>query len=306
MSDDQIYDIVIVGGGPAGLSAAVNGRIRQIDTLVISSEEASYRLSRAPKVDNYPGIPEVTGAELCRLLRNHARSLGAEIRRETVNGVMAQGDVFGVSTDKGFYMSRSVVLATGMPVKASVEGEERLLGHGVAYCATCDGPLYRSKKVAVLAYTKESMEEVEYLATLASSLYFFPIFAQGDTAMIPQLRDEEGAEISVITGKPLAVLGSDLVAGLRYSSDGGEREIEVDGVFIIRPAIPMTRLVPGLEMEGAAVRVDRGMATNIRGVFAAGDCAGDPWQVSKAAGEGQVAALSAVRYLSDVAKKQRG
>lgn len=297
MSSDRVYDIAVVGAGPAGLSAAINAAIRRKDVLVLAKSDMSYSLSKAPKVDNYLGMMDISGPDMYKAFVAHARKFDININIESVTNILP-GDVsFDLLTDKGYYRSRSLVLAIGVPQKADIDGEAHLLGKGVSYCATCDGPLYKGKDVAVIGYTPQAEEEVEYLCEIARTVYYLPQY-KIDSDRAEQLTAKSAA-LSMLAGKPLAIEGEGHVSGLMYGRKGKEElTVGVDGVFVLRPAVPVETLLPGLETEDGAIVVARDMSTSVRGAFAAGDCTGAPLQIAKAVGEGQIAALSAVKYLS--------
>lgn len=300
MDSDRVYDIAVVGAGPAGLSAAVNAVIRRKDTLVLSRTDISHRLKSAPKVDNYLGLNDVSGIDMSQAFLRHARALNIDVSIESVTNIVADGRTFGLLTDKAYYRSRSVILAVGIPVNADIEGESGLLGKGVSYCATCDGPLYRGKDVAVIGYTAQAEEEVEFLCEVAQSVHYLPQYPL-DTGREEQLMAVGKGRLTILSGKPVAIEGEDSVTGLAYSPGEGEGQlVKADGVFVLRAAVPLESLMPELEMADGAIRVARDLSTSVPGAFAAGDCTGAPWQIAKAVGEGQVAALSAVRYLSSL------
>ncbi len=305
MDSDRIYDIAVVGAGPAGLSAAVNAVIRRKDTLVLSRTDLSHRLKSAPKIDNYLGMNEVSGTDMNQAFLRHARALNIDVSIESVTNVVPGGETFGLLTDKGYYQSRSVILAVGIPVVADIKGESGLLGRGVSYCATCDGPLYRGKDVAVIGYTDQAEEEVEFLCEVAQSVHYLPQY-RIDADRKERLMAISGGRLTILNGKPVAIDGEDSVTGLVYSPGGEEEQlVGASGVFVLRAAVPLESLMPGLEMADGAIKVARDLSTSVPGAFAAGDCTGAPWQIAKAVGEGQVAALSAVRYLSSLKEAGR-
>lgn len=158
------------------------------------------------------------------------------------------------------------------------------MGKGVGYCATCDAPLYRGKTVAVLAYDKEAEEEANFLSEICKKVYFIPLYK--DTGTLNE-------KIEVVKDAPVEIIGENKVTHLALKNS----KIEVDGVFIIKEVASPEQLVPGVEMDGPHIKVNRNMETNINGLYAAGDCAGKPYQLSKAGGEGQVAALNAIVYI---------
>lgn len=278
----MIHDLIIVGGGAAGCSAAVTARQRNLSALVLYSGDGA--LGKAKLVNNYPGLPDITGPELLKRLRGHAAGMGAEFKHGLVRRVMPMGEEFSVLAGNDIYTGRAVILAMGTARVRLLSGEEDLVGQGISYCATCDGMFYKGGTVLVVASDAEAVEEANYLATLAKVLYC--IEKPHDIA-------ELSTNIEKIDGKPL---------GFRTQGDQvilktGLGEVRADGVFIIRPAVAMTQLIPEVKVENNTIILDGKLMTSIPGVFAAGDIAGAPLQVSKAAGEGNIAALSAAGLL---------
>ena len=269
-------DIAIIGAGPAGYSAAITARKRDKSVVVIG-QNAGW-LSRAEHIANYPGLPDISGRGLLTAMANQAQALGAELRPGVVHQIVSMGSSFALSLGADFIEAKRVILCTGARQPKLLPGENELLGRGVSYCGTCDGMLYRGKRVAVVAQGPEAVSEANFLAGLCSEVVYF---GAKDDALDPK--------IIVSSQKPEAILGETTVSGLKA---GGE-ELPFDGIFIFREAAALSTLLPGLEMDGAFIRVDRQMKTNLPGVFAAGDCTGLPLQVAKAVGEGCVAAISA-------------
>lgn len=256
------YDLLIVGGGPAGLTAAIHARARDKSVLVISNDPLASPLSKAPAMANYPGLPGITGRELVEGLTAQARDLGAEFKRGRVLSVMPLGSSVMVSVGSDAEEGRAVILALGVSRAAPLKGEEPLLGRGVSYCATCDGMFYRGRRVVCAGDAPNFDEEVEFLRSI-------------------------GCQVEVRRLAGLTILGEDSVTGVR---DAKGEEIPCDGVFLLRASIAPAQLAPGLETEGGYIKVDGRMATSLPGVYAAGDCTGQPLQLAKAVGQGQTAA----------------
>lgn len=277
--------IAIIGTGPAGVSAAITAKLRGKRVLLLGPAALSDKITKAHRILNYPGLPGVTGPQLRDALARHLAEMDIPITEARVNAVYAMGDYFAVQTAEQTYEADAVILATGVVQGRPLPGEQELLGRGVSYCATCDAPLYRGKAVAVVGTSPAAEPEAAYLVEVASSVLYFPLY---DAA--PELP----AAVQVRRETPAAILGEGAVQALR--TDGGE--YPVDGVFLLRDAMAPAQLVPGLAADGGHVTVDARMATNLPGCFACGDAVGPPYQYSKAAGQGNVAALSAVAYLA--------
>lgn len=278
------YDIAIIGSGPAGLSAAINAKIRNKNIIVFGNSNLSEKIQKAPKVNNYLGFYDINGEDLKHSFKMHIDKMGVEITEERVNNVYAMGDYFAVMVNEKMYEASTVILATGIEYAKPIKGEEEFVGKGVGYCATCDAALYKGKKVAIVGYNDEAEEEANFLMEIASKVYYIPMYNR-------EYKLDESIEI--IKDTPLEVKGEITTNRLVLA----HTNLDVDGVFFIKNSISPKYLVPGLEVENEHIKVDRDMKTNINGCFAAGDCIGKPYQYIKAAGEGQVAALNAASYL---------
>ena len=279
------YDVAVIGTGPAGLSAAITLKIRNKEILLLGNAGLSAKISKAHLIRNYPGLPDISGEELAKNLKNHIDSLGIQITEESVSTVYAMGEMFSIQTKSNhIYEAKSVILATGVSFEKPYPGEEEFLGRGVSYCATCDAMLYRDKTVAIIGTSPKEEAEAEFMAEIAKKVYYIPLYPE----------ESFDKDIVVRKEKPVSISGSIKVDKLIFEND----ELSVDGVFILRDSVFPQSLVPGLTVDGNHISVNRNMETNLKGCFACGDCTGTPYQYIKAAGEGNVAALSAVSYLN--------
>ena len=263
-----MYDLAIVGGGPAGLAAAIHGRARDKSVLVVSNEPLASPLCKAERVDNYPGMPRTSGRAIVETMLEQARDLGVEVRLGRVLNILSMGDTSYLGIGSDMEQARAVILATGVVRTAKLPGEAELLGRGVSYCATCDGILYRGKPIVVAGNAPNFREEVEFLQGI-------------------------GCQVTEVGLGGLKILGENQVEAVESK---GER-IPCAGVFLLRTAVAPTDLLPGLALEDGHISVDRYMRTNVKGIYAAGDCTGAPLQIAKAVGEGQMAAHTAVTGL---------
>ena len=276
------YDIIVLGSGPAGLSAAVTARGRNKSVLVIGNRWQDSPLARAERVDNYLGMPGMTGMEMLEAFQRHAQEMGVEMVTGKVLSIM-EWEGFHLTVGSQLYQGSALILAPGVVRQAKFPGEDTYLGRGVSYCATCDGMLYRNKPVAVVGRSKDAPHEAAYLKSIGCQVVY----------VAPKRPDQLEEDIPFLQAAKLAVKGEQTVTALE--ADGAD--IPVNGVFILREAVAPGDLLPGLTLEKGAIQVDRSMATSVPGVFAAGDATGAPLQVSKAVGEGLIAALSACEYL---------
>lgn len=279
-------DIAIVGSGPAGISAALNASIRKKSFKIFGSKEISNKLVKAHKINNYLGFYGKSGVEIRDEFAKHLEFMDIEITEDKINNIYSMGDYFYLMGTSNNYEASTVILATGVNFGKPLKGEEEFLGKGVGYCATCDAPLYKDKVVTIIAYNKHEEAEANFISQVASKVYYVPMYKE---------EVEVNSSIEIVRDTPVEILGDKFVEKLVLK----DRQIDTDGIFILRDSISPGQLVPGLELDGNHVEVDRKMNTNLKGCFAAGDIVGTPYQYIKAAGEGNVAALSAVSYIDE-------
>ena len=278
------YDIAIIGTGPAGLSAAITAKIRNKKILLIGNPNFSDKVQKAHQIQNYLGLPAISGKDLAKAFENHINSMDITITEGKVNAVYPMGSYFGLQVSQDIYEAETVIVATGIVTGKAFKGENELLGRGVSYCATCDAPLYRNKTVAVIGYSPKEESEAEFLAEVCEKVLYIPMYKEET-----KLSDK----VTIINEKPTAVIGENKVKSLQTEKNN----YEVDGIFILRDSIPPSQLVSGLEIKDNHIVVNLQMETNIKGCFACGDIVGRPYQYIKAAGQGNIAGLSAVAYL---------
>ena len=283
------YDIAIVGTGPGGLEAAITAKLRNKDIILFGTKELSPKITKAVEIRNYLGLPSISGEALAKAYTDHLEAMEIKINETRINAVYAMGDYFVLQSADQMFESKSVIISTGVVAGRPFPGEDENLGSGVSYCATCDAALYKGKEAVVIGYSKSKEEEALFLAENADKVTYVALYKD-----VSELADN----IEVITGnvpKEIIKEGDKMI--LVTNKD----RLSADGIFILRDAVSADKLVPGLLMKDGHVAVERDMSTNIDGVFACGDAAGKPYQYIKAAGEGNVAALSAISYL--IAKK---
>lgn len=275
-------DLLIVGSGPAGISAALTAAARGLDFLWFGSQELSPKIAAAPVIANYPGLCRITGPDFQAALQAQIREMGLEIRQERIDSIFPMGDYFTACVNEEMYDAKAVLLAMGVSTAGAVPGELDFVGRGVSYCATCDGALYRGKTVAVVSTNPAFEEEVEFLANLAGQTYVSRSYA------VPA-----GAKGESLPGFPTRIRQDK--GRLLVSYADGDRA--VDGIFFLKDSVSPAVLLQGLAMDGPHIAVNRSLETNIPGCFAAGDCTGRPYQYTKAVGEGNVAVHTALSYL---------
>ncbi len=283
-----MYDVAIIGAGPAGLSAALNLQLHNKSIIWFGSPQLSAKVEKSEKIANYPGVSLVAGPDLNAAFRRQIASAGLTLTDRMVTNIMPTRQGFSLLGGNDIYDAKAVLLAIGAAGSRGFPGEEALLGRGVSYCATCDGFLYKGKTIAAYCGAPRYEQEVAYLAGLAEKVYLFAPYK------------ECAIDLPNVTrpNKPMkAVAGEGKVAAVTLT-DG--TDLAVDGVFILRDAVAPASLLNGLELDGVHIKVDRNMATNKPGCFAAGDCTGRPYQIATAVGEGNTAAHAIIEYLSEL------
>lgn len=288
----MIYDCAVVGTGPAGISAALNLKIHNKNFILLGNKNLSDKITKAEKISNYPGFFEATGAELNAAFKDQIEKMGIEITEKMVNQIYPTDNGFALMAGADFFETKTIILTTGVTTVGTIDGETNFVGRGISYCATCDGGLYKGKKIAVVCSNARFEHEVKYLSELADTVYYFPTFKNPT---------DIGGNVKLQSTRIAKVEG-----GLRVTDvllTNGEK-LDVDGVFCLRDSISLGTLLPSLEIKDGHIAVDRKMATNLPGCYAAGDCTGRPYQYTKAVGEGNVAAHSVIEYLSEKESKQ--
>lgn len=282
------FDAAIIGTGPAGLSAALTLKLRGKNILLFGEKNLSKKINAAQEIKNYLGLPDSSGETLRERFLTHLSDMKIEITEERIKSVFAMGKYFLVQGASQKYEAKSVILATGVLAQKPLDGEAEFLGRGVSYCATCDGTFYKGKNIAIATYSQSEESEAIYLAGICDKMIYFPIYKNCE------LDKTKFPNIEIVQEIPKKIEGEMKVSKILTEKNS----YDVDGIFILRENISAGQLVPGLAMDGAHIKVDRAMRTNISGCFACGDATGKPYQYIKSAGEGNVAALSAVEYLA--------
>lgn len=279
------YQIAIIGTGPAGISAALSCKSRNKDFVIIGPREGSRKISLAKKVDNYLGLEGLSGIDL-----NH--SFISTITKNAFNHISAEVNTI-YSLPEGFFIelkngsmieAEAVVVAIGMNPSKKIKGEDTFLGNGISYCPTCDANLYKGKDVAVIGYNQEALDEAEFLASITNSVTFVNL-----TGKKIELSDT----IKIVEEKALEFVGEDKIESLKLETT----DLVADGYFVIRDAQGPDEIIPGIELDGNHVAVKRDFSTNLPGLFACGDLVGLPYQIAKAVGEGNIAGISASRFI---------
>ena len=310
MDTKEIWDVIIIGGGPAGLTTGIYTSRQGLKTLLIETHQLGGKVWGSHKIENFPGFPRgITGKDLMKRFIDQAERFGVEIKNETAVELADFEDKKMMMTRAGIYETRTIVIATGIQEKkSSIPGEREYKGRGVSYCGICDGPLFRNKKVAVVGSGKEAVEEAMRLADFADKVYAIP-GVEGYKENVNGLKGIlENDKIQVIKEAELeSICGDDVVKYINLKKGNTDR-LYVDGVFLILENVIISDMINEAGIKTAddgCILVDKNQQTNIEGVLAAGDCTCSGMQVITAAGDGAKAGISAIRYLKTPKKFER-
>lgn len=301
-----MYDIIIVGGGPAGLTSAIYALRAGKSVLVIEKNGFGGQIAFSPKVENIPGTRTVSGAEFADKLTDHAMDLGAEVELEKVISVEKSGDIFRVSTEEGgIYQARAVILAVGVKHRTlGLPGEDALIGNGISFCAVCDGAFYTGQDVAMIGGGNSALQEALLLSEVCNKVTVVQnlAFLTGEKKLADALAEKDNVEIlySTVVSEYLTENGE--LKGLRLHNEetGAESEIAVDGTFLAVGLMPENEAFAHLTQlnNWGYFDSDESCTTKTPGLFVAGDCRSKTIrQVVTAAGDGAIAAMAACRYL---------
>ena len=301
-----MYDIGIIGGGTAGMTAAIYGQRAGKRTIIIEGGTFGGQITSSPNVENYPGIARVSGSEFSMNLLDQAMKLGAETQMAQVTGIRDEGEVKVIVTPEKEYPCRSIVLATGVTHRhLGVPNEERLTGAGVSYCATCDGMFFRGKEVAVVGGGNTAIQDAEFLSDYCSKVYLIHRRDEfrGENSGVKRLKEKENVEF-ILSATVKELVGESMVEKLILNDKktGKDFELHVSGVFVAVGQIPKNETFADTVKldEGGFVLASEDCLTSHPGIFAAGDCrTKEVRQLTTAAADGAVAALAACKYIAD-------
>jgi alkyl hydroperoxide reductase subunit F len=301
-----MYDLIIVGAGPAGITAAIYAARRKINFIIISLDVGG-QMSWSSDVDNYPGITHISGVELANNFRKHLEIYGIKIKQEEIEKISKKKNICVVKTKKNIYESKAVLIASGKsPRKLGVPGEEEFLGKGVNYCAVCDAPLYGNKTVVVVGGGNSGMDAALFLSKYAKKIYILESKPEitGESYMKEKVLHDNKIEI-VTRVNVKEIKGKDFVSSLSYEKDGKIIELKIDGVFIEIGLITKADFTDVQKNRWGDIMIFRSTkthdenTTSVPGIFAAGDVTDIPAkQIVVAAGEGCKAFLAASDYIS--------
>ncbi|MBN1682838.1 FAD-dependent oxidoreductase [Candidatus Bathyarchaeota archaeon] len=303
---DELYDVIVIGAGPAGLTTGIYTSRQKYSTLILEGKKVGGKALDATWIENYPGFPEgVNGFEIMTKMEKQAKKFGVEIKIDTVYAISKFDDnILVLTRSNAVYKTKTLVIATGVSRKSlGIKGENEFKGRGVSYCSVCDGPFFLGKKVAVIGSGHEAIHDVEILSKTAKKVYAIPN-GKG--------YNENYSELKILKNDPkieflhdtyvTEIKGTDFVESIKL--EGNEpNEIKVDGVFLITEHIPVSKILSSASIEtdaGGCIIVDKDQKTNIPGVFAAGDCCCKGFQIVTATGMGACAALNAMKYIKQL------
>lgn len=296
-----MYDLIIIGAGPAGITASVYAARKRMDFLVIS-KDIGGQAAWSGDIENYTGYQFITGPELASKFEEHMRKYKISVKEnEAVREIKKTGNTVSVLTDKATYEARSVIIASGKKTKElNVPGEKEFKNRGLTYCATCDGPLFSGKDVAVIGGGNSALDAALQLIKIAKHVYLINIGRDltGDSIMQDKVK-ESGIVTILNNTEVIAIIGEKMVSGIKINKEGKEETLPVQGVFVEIGLMPNVEFAGMLEKNSLGeIKVNDRNETNVPGIFAAGDATSiAEKQIIIAAGEGSKAALSAFRYL---------
>ncbi|MBQ6461436.1 thioredoxin-disulfide reductase [Candidatus Saccharibacteria bacterium] len=300
---EKVYDVIIVGAGIAGMTAAIYARRANKSTLVLESKTYGGQIINTFNIANWPGEPGISGVDLSQNIYKQVEDLGAEVEFSEVITVKDNGETKEIETDDGMYVGRSLIIAVGsVDREMGVPREQEMTGRGVSYCATCDGAFYKDKDVVIVGGGNTAFYDALYLADVAKKVYLVHRrdSFRADAALVEKVRAKKNVEF-VLEVRPVEILGEKKVEGLVVEKkDGKKQNLVVDGVFVAVGRVPATKIFSDLidlDNKGYVV-AGEDCRTSCAGVFVAGDCrTKDVRQLVTAASDGAIAANEAVRYL---------
>jgi len=302
---DELWDLVIIGGGPAGITAGIYGERAGLKTIIIEKLAVGGQAVNTYHIENYPGFPDgISGQELMDRFRKQCEKFGTKIVYDEIHRIEKGGDIFSVQGMEASYKGKAIIVATGAePKKLDIPGEKEYTGRGVSYCAVCDGAFFKDKLVTVIGGGDAALEEAEYLTKFAKKVYIVHRRDEFRAQKIIQNRVLKNEKIQPVLNKvPISIKGDTFVKAieLKDTKTGEISELEVDGIFVYVGVLPMTSFLPkNVLYDDGTILINEKLMTPIEGMFAAGDCVKDaPKQVITAAADGAKAALFAYEYIT--------
>jgi thioredoxin reductase (NADPH) len=301
-----MYDVVIIGGGPGGLAAAIYAQRARLKTLLVEREYLGGQIAVSDVIENYPGFPTISGAELMEKFEEHARGLGLEVKLVEVESIEERGKEKLLKTSEGELVTKTIIVATGAkPRRLGVPGEVELTGKGVSYCATCDGPFFRGQDVVVVGGGDTAIKDAVYLSKIAAKV---SVVHRRDKLRAEKILQEKALSTPNIemywSHIMVEVKGEKVVEGvvLKNLKDESTKELEVEGAFIFVGTNPSTGFIDVEKDDRGFIKTNQRMETSVEGIYAVGDCRTTPLlQVATAVGDGAIAAFCAGEYVEEKA-----
>ncbi len=300
-----MYDLIIVGGGPAGLTAGIYAQRARLKVMLLEREMIGGQIALSDVIENYPGFPSISGMDLMQKFEEHARGLGLEIKMANVENISVDNDAKVLKTSEGELRTKAVIIATGAkPRKLGVPGEKEFTGKGVSYCATCDGPFFRDQTVVVVGGGDTAVKEAVYLSKIAAKIYLVHRRDKLRAEKILQEKAMNSDKIDILWNHVLLEIkgeGGVDAAVVRNLKTEEETTLKVHGAFIFVGINPTTDFVDVKKDDGRFIISNSRMETSVPGIFVAGDCRNTPLlQVSTAVGDGATAAFIAEDYIDNL------
>jgi thioredoxin reductase (NADPH) len=299
-----MYDVVIIGGGPGGLAAAIYAQRARLKTLLVEREYLGGQIAVSDVIENYPGFPTISGAELMEKFEEHARGLGLEVKLVEVESIEERGKEKLLKTSEGELVTKTIIVATGAkPRRLGVPGEVELTGKGVSYCATCDGPFFRGQDVVVVGGGDTAIKDAVYLSKIAAKV---SVVHRRDKLRAEKILQEKALSTPNIemywSHIMVEVKGDKVVEGvvLKNLKDESAKELKVEGAFIFVGTNPSTGFIDVEKDDRGFIKTNQRMETSVEGIYAVGDCRTTPLlQVATAVGDGAIAAFCAGEYVEE-------
>jgi thioredoxin reductase (NADPH) len=300
-----MYDLVIIGGGPGGLTAAIYARRALLKTLLLEKGALGGQIAKSDIIENYPGFPSISGAELMEKFEEHAKSFDLEVKIAEVQAIENDGDAKLLKTSEGDIRTKAVIVATGAsPSKLGVPGEREFIGKGVSYCATCDGPFFRGLEVLVVGGGDTAVKEAVYLSKLVKKVYLVHRRDELRAEKILQEKAKKTENIEILWSHVLEeIKGEQLVTSsvVKDLKTEETRELPTEGVFVFVGINPTTNFVDAEKNDRNFIITNQNMETSVKGIYAIGDCRNTPLlQVATAVGDGAIAAFKAEEYIESL------
>ena len=299
-----MYDVIIIGAGPAGMTAGIYTARREMKTLILS-KEIGGQLVWASEIENYPGFKNIEAFDLIMKMQSQVKSLGVEIKQKDVIKIEKKGEVFSIYSKDDVFKAKTVILSLGLfPRVLGIKGEKEFTGKGISYCANCDGPFYKNKEVAVVGGGNSGVDAAEVLSKIAKKVY---LIHRGEElkafeSLVKKVEERENIEI-ILNNSPKEFIGEEKLSKIILKDkDEKIKELIIDGVFIEIGRVANTTLVQGFvdRNQAGEILVNNLCETKTPGMFAAGDVTQNEFkQISVASGQATTAALAAYKYLQE-------